>query len=244
MLSETLAPALLPDGLRIYAIGDVHGCAERLAALHGLIAADAAAADALPWPQRPERIVIVHLGDYVDRGPDSAGVIHRLLGPPPVPGAEMIHLLGNHEQMMLDALDPHSEPGSAEFWLENGGTATLASYGADADDMDSWSAIPESHLDFLRECRLCWAVGDYVFAHAGVRPDVPLDRQDPFDLIWIREPFLSWPGELEAVVVHGHTPSDVPEVLPHRINLDTGAVFGGPLTCCVLEGDRLRFLFA
>ncbi|MBX6376247.1 MAG: serine/threonine protein phosphatase, partial [Acetobacteraceae bacterium] len=209
----------------------------RLAALHGAIRRAAAG--------RPpaERTVLVHLGDYVDRGPDSAAVVERLLrGPPPLPGAEVINLVGNHEVMMLDAFDPRSAPGAIGFWLDNGGAATLASYGAEVEDAASWELVPQEHLAFLRRCALSWRAGGYLFVHAGVRPGVPLDRQDPFDLVWIREPFLSFQGELDAVVVHGHTPSAMPEVLPHRIGIDTGAVFGGALTCLVLEGRRMAFL--
>lgn len=237
MLNESLAPAALPPGLRVYAVGDVHGCDDQLAALHAAIRRDAAG--------RPpaERTVLVHLGDYVDRGPDSAAVVERLLrGPPPLPGAEVINLVGNHEVMMLDAFDPRSAPGAIGFWLDNGGAATLASYGAEVEDAASWELVPQEHLAFLRRCALSWRAGGYLFVHAGVRPGVPLDRQDPFDLVWIREPFLSFQGELDAVVVHGHTPSAMPEVLPHRIGIDTGAVFGGALTCLVLEGRRMAFL--
>ncbi|WP_270937774.1 metallophosphoesterase [Falsiroseomonas oryzae] len=237
MLAESLAPGWLPEGLRVYAIGDVHGCADRLAGLHARIAAHAAA--------RPiGRVLLVHLGDYVDRGADSAGVLALLRGPPPVPGAAVVNLVGNHEQMMLAALDPRADAQVVEFWLDNGGAATLESYGADATDLDSWAQVPEGDLDFLRRLRPSQSLGGYFFAHAGVRPDVPLDRQDVMDLAWIREPFLSWRGSLAAVVVHGHTPADGPEVLPHRIGVDTGAVFGGPLTCAVLEGERVGFLFA
>lgn len=235
MLAESLSPGWLPAGLRIYAIGDPHGCAARLAALHARIAAHAEADPA-------ERVVLVHLGDYVDRGPDSAGVLD-LLRRPPVPGAAMVNLAGNHEQMMLAALDPQAEAEVIGFWLDNGGGATLESYGADPRDLRSWEAVPQRDLDFLGRLRPSFAAGGYFFAHAGVRPEVPLDRQDPMDLAWIREPFLSWRGGLGAVVVHGHTPSRGPEVLAHRIGLDTGAVFGGPLTCAVLEEDGVGFLF-
>lgn len=237
MIAESLAPGWLPAGLRIYAIGDTHGCAERLAALYDRIADDVA--------DRPaDHVLLVHLGDYVDRGPDSAGVIEMLRGRPPVPGATVINLIGNHEQMMLAALAPRATEEVMGFWLGNGGAATLESYGAEAEDLDSWDAVPEEDLEFLRACRPSFAIGGYFFAHAGVRPDVPLERQDVMDLAWIREPFLSWRGRLSAVVVHGHTPADGPEVLTHRIGIDTGAVFGGPLTCVVLEEDRLGFLFA
>src|SRR5918998_2223319 len=229
MLNEALAPGLLPPGLRVYAIGDVHGCADRLSVLHAGIAADARA--------RPgaRRVAILHLGDYVDRGPDSAGVLELLLGPPPVAGAEMVSLLGNHEVMMLDACDPQAPADAMEFWLDNGGAETLESYGARHDDPRWWEAVPAEHLALMRRCPLRWGAGDYLFAHAGVRPGVPLERQDPFDLVWIREPFLSFEGELPLVVVHGHTPAPAPAVRPHRIGIDTGACFGGGLPRLGLE---------
>ncbi len=238
MLNELLAPGLLPPGLRVYAIGDVHGCADRLAALHRLVSADARA-------RAPaERTVLVHLGDYVDRGPDSAGVLDLLLGPPPVAGAEVVNLVGNHEIMMLDAADPRSQPGAWEFWLDNGGAETLQSYGGDPEDPEPFALVPEEHLAMLRDCPLHWSAGDYLFAHAGIRPEVPLDRQDPFDLIWIREPFLSFDGDLPMVVVHGHTPTATPAIRHNRLGIDTGACFGGALTCLVLEGPRMGFLTA
>lgn len=237
MLAESLSPGWLPEGVRVYAVGDSHGCADRLAEMHAMIAEHAA-------DSGPARIVLVHLGDYVDRGPDSAGVIEILRGPSPVPGASVVNLIGNHEQMMLAGLDPRAEEEVVQFWLDNGGGATLESYGADPEDMRSWDAVPQGDLLFLRTLRPSLPLGGYFFAHAGVRPEVALDRQDPMDLAWIREPFLSWRGRLPAVVVHGHTPAEGPEVLPHRIGIDTGAVFGGPLTCAVLEGERVGFLFA
>ncbi|TCZ64100.1 metallophosphoesterase family protein [Roseicella aquatilis] len=234
---DLLAPGAVPRDLRIYAIGDVHGCADRLAVLHAQIARDAR--------DRPAaQVVLVHLGDYVDRGEDSAGVLDHLLGPPPVPGAEVVNLIGNHEVMMLDACDPRAPAGALPFWLENGGDATLASYGIAADHPAPWQVIPEEHLGLLRRCSLRWAAGDYLFVHAGLRPGIPLERQDPFDLVWIREPFLSYEGDLPQIVVHGHTPAAAPAVRPHRIGIDTGACFGGDLTCLVLEGQRLRFLTA
>lgn len=230
-----LAPGSLPPGWRIYAIGDVHGCDDRLAALHALIAEDARVRPA-------SRITLVHLGDYVDRGPDSAAVLRRLLAPSPLPDVETVTLLGNHEVMMLDACDPRAHPGAMPFWLENGGAATLASYGANPEDPDAWTIVPPDHLDLLQQCPLSFEAGDYLFVHAGVRPGVPPDRQDPFDLVWIREPFLSFDGDLPQVVVHGHSPTELPAIRPHRIGIDTGACYGGPLTCVVLEGQRLRFL--
>jgi serine/threonine protein phosphatase 1 len=237
MFAESLSPGWLPEGLRVYAVGDPHGCVERLVHLHDAIAAHAEAS-------APARVLIVHLGDYVDRGPDSAGVLELLQAPPPVRGAAVVNLIGNHEQMMLAALDPRAEREVLGFWLDNGGAATLESYGADPRDTRSWDAVPREDLDYLGTLRPSLELGGYFFAHAGVRPEVPLDQQDLMDLAWIREPFLSWRKPLPAVVVHGHTPAQEPEVLQHRIGIDTGAVFGGPLTCAVLEEDRLGFLFA
>jgi serine/threonine protein phosphatase 1 len=220
------APGHLPDGLRVYAIGDVHGCAEHLAQLHALIAADWAAAPA-------QEAAVVHLGDYVDRGPDSPGVLRRVAGPPPIPGAASIALYGNHEAMMLDALAPEASPDAQFHWQANGGRATMLAYEG---------TVPEADMQILRDLRLFWQAGDYLFVHAGIDPRKPLAAQTEHDMIWIREPFLSWPGPLEAVVVHGHTPVSAPVVRASRIGIDTGAVGGGPLTCLVLEGDGLRFL--
>ncbi|MBL6457645.1 serine/threonine protein phosphatase [Belnapia sp. T6] len=238
-----LAPGNLPAGWRIYAVGDVHGCVDQLTALHALIGEDARARPA-------ERVTLIHLGDYVDRGPDSAGVLRRLeeagdalLGG--IPGEfEVVNLLGNHEVMMLDACDPQAHPGALPFWLENGGAATLTSYGANPEDPAACTAVPPDHLAQLGGFPLQYEAGDYLFVHAGVRPGIPQERQDPFDLVWIREPFLSFEGDLPLVVVHGHTPAEVPVVRPHRIGIDTGACFGGPLTCLVLEGHRMRFISA
>lgn len=237
MVAESLSPGWLPEGVRVYAIGDVHGCEERLGALHQAIAAHAAS-------KPVARSVLIHLGDYVDRGPDSRGVIARLRGPSPLPGAAVVNLIGNHEQLMLAALHPRATEEMIELWLDNGAVATLDSYGLAPRVPEEWGALPGADRAFLRGLRPSFALGGYFFTHAGVRPDVPLDRQDPMDLAWIREPFLSFEGTLPAVVVHGHTPAKAPEVRPYRIGLDTGAVYGGALTCGVFEGDRVGFLQA
>lgn len=222
------APGRLPPGLRVYAIGDVHGRDDLLARLHAAIATDWAAAPAA-------RAAVVHLGDYVDRGPDSPGVLRRIAGPPPIPGAESITLRGNHEALMLDALAPDA-PAEARFlWQVNGGQATLNAYGGH---------VPERDREILRGLALSWRAGDYLFVHAGIDPRKPLEAQTETDLTWTREPFLSWPDPLGLVVVHGHTPAPKPEVRPHRIGIDTGAVGGGALTCVVLENGGLRFLSA
>lgn len=235
MLNEQLAPGRVPPGRRIYAVGDIHGCVHRLEALLGDIRADLAAR---PGPAP----TLVLLGDYVDRGLESARVLELLLGAPPVPGAELVLLKGNHEAMMLDACALGATDNALRFWMDNGGLATLESYDTDPAFPGWLQRIPPAHLALMRRCQLRHAVGDYLFVHAGVRPDVPLERQDAHDLLWIREPFLSWRKPLGAVVVHGHTPVPKPEIRPHRIGIDTGACFGGTLTCLVLEEDRMGFL--
>jgi serine/threonine protein phosphatase 1 len=235
MTNLVAAPGRLPAGESIYAIGDIHGCADRLAALHAAIAAHAAAA-------APAKITLVHLGDYVDRGPDSAPVVARIAGPPPVPGAAVVNLRGNHEAMMLDALT--GDRGAVGLWLANAGERTLQSWGVSPTTPPSgWAAaIPAADRAVLAGLKLTHRAGGYLFVHAGIRPSVPIERQDPHDLLWIREPFLSWDRPLDAVVVHGHTPTPQPVIRANRIGIDTGAVMGGVLTCVVLEEDRLGFM--
>ena len=232
------APGTLPPGYRVYAVGDVHGCRDRLEALHALIAADLAA--------RPvAEPVLVHLGDYVDRGADSAGVVGKLAAGSPVAGAATVNLMGNHEHMMLAAL-ASGEQDAAELWLANGGADSLHSWGVprSAQPKDWAVYLPVPHLLFLRDLALSHRVGGYLFVHAGIRPGVPLERQNRHDLLWIREPFLTSNEGFGVVVVHGHTPRPEPTVRPNRIGIDTGAVMGGTLTCVVLEADRLGFLTA
>jgi serine/threonine protein phosphatase 1 len=237
MTLDTKAPATLPPGERIYAVGDVHGCDDRLARMHALIAADL---EAFPVAHP----TLLHVGDYIDRGPDSAGVLSRLIAGSPVPGMPVVNLLGNHEAMLLDALDEN--PDAANQWLANGGLESLASWDVAPDsEPDFWRRmIPRGHQEFMQGLELRHDAGGYVFVHAGVRPLVPLDRQEKSDLLWIREPFLSWTRGLGAVIVHGHTPVEQPAVRANRIGIDTGAVMGGRLTCLVLEADRLGFLQA
>ena len=239
MITLRLAPATLPEGQRIYAIGDVHGCDDRLAVMHRLIAADIAA--------RPiAQPTLLHLGDYIDRGESSAAVLTRLLSvfPGPVVPAR-VNLMGNHEAMLLAAFDSGEEE-AVQQWLGNGGAETLASWGLSRRSRPrEWArAIPGEHIAFIRALALRHVAGGYVFVHAGLRPGVPLERQSPHDMLWIREPFLSWQGEGPFVVVHGHTPEHDVVVRPNRIGIDTGAVMGGVLTCVVLEADRMGFLRA
>jgi serine/threonine protein phosphatase 1 len=232
------APASLPANRRIYAIGDIHGCARQLANLHTLIAEDLA--------RRPiGSAVLLHIGDFVDRGADSAGVIARLVEGSPLPGAQMVNILGNHESTMLEALS--GERAAATDWLFAGGKAALQSYGIDPEETprEQWaSLIPLSHQAFIRGLKLIHREGGYAFVHAGVRPGIPLEEQTRDDLLRSRQPFLYSEADFGAVIVHGHTPVKAPVVKHNRIAIDTGAVFGGKLTCAMLEADTIGFLTA
>jgi serine/threonine protein phosphatase 1 len=236
MMDFIPAPANLPSGQRIYAIGDVHGCLDRLAAVHEQIAEDLAL--------RPVDIsVLVHLGDYVDRGLDSAQVVDWLSGGAPVPVTQVVNLMGNHEDMMLQAL-PGTDKEANNTWLANGGADSLMSWEITRKvPPTEWAAlIPAEHQTFLRDLKISFRYGGYLFVHAGIRPGVPLDRQERHDMLWIREPFLSWKHSHDVIVVHGHTPRHEPDVRSNRIGIDTGAVMGGVLTCLVLEENRLGFI--
>lgn len=228
----------------IYAIGDIHGCHRQLVELERLIAEDAAATAGDKW--------IVTLGDYVDRGPASAAVIEHLLGPAP-PGFHRICLRGNHEQMLLDFL---ADPIAHEYWLGEGGMETLLSYGIDLGGFQEASVVaellarigngvPAAHLEFVSSLPAMLVLPGWTFVHAGIRPDVPLERQSDDDLLWIREPFLSARGPLETRVVHGHTPARSPVVTAARIGIDTQCFKTGRLTALrVRPPASTAFLFA
>ncbi|MGH7118245.1 MAG: metallophosphoesterase family protein [Acetobacteraceae bacterium] len=236
MVTFRLAPARLGPGRRIYAIGDVHGMAQRLFAMHEAIAVDLAA--------RPCAIpLVLHIGDYIDRGPESAAILARLASNVAIAGAQTICLTGNHESMALGVLLGGDDE-AARLWRMNGADATLRSWRIDPSaPHQRWArGIPSEQLEFLEALRLFHRDGDYFFVHAGLRPGVALADQDAEDLVWIREPFLSYRGDFGVVVVHGHTPTKAPVVRANRIGIDTGAVFGGALTAAVLEEDRLGFL--
>jgi serine/threonine protein phosphatase 1 len=234
-LAFVRSPGLLRPGRRIYAVGDIHGCLEPLHALHAAIADDLA--------RRPiGGALLIHLGDYIDAGPDSAGVIALLAAGPPIADLPTINLLGDHERTALDALD--GDAPSATDWLHAGGGATLRGWGIDpASPRGGWrDEVPAVHLVFLRGLVLSHRADDYMFVHAGIRPGVPLQRQAADDLLRIRQPFLYSEVAFAAVVVHGHTPGSAPVLRQNRICIDTGAGFGGRLTCAVLEGDRVGFM--
>jgi serine/threonine protein phosphatase 1 len=236
MIELSAAPTTLPPGERIYAIGDVHGCLDRLVALHEAIAEDIGARPA-------EHTTLVHLGDYIDRGSDSAQVVDWLINGPPVPADKIVNLMGNHELMMLSAVAGLDREASG-LWLANGGADSLLSWGISRNvPPGEWATrIPRQHLIFLRDLAISHRIGPYLFVHAGVMPGVPLEQQNRQDMLWIREPFLSSRDNHGAVIVHGHTPKREPVVQPNRIAIDTGAVLGGDLTCVVLEADMLGFL--
>ncbi len=235
MVDPSLAPGSLRSGLRVYAIGDVHGCLDRLVALHWAITADLAA-------NPVAESVLIHLGDYVDRGPDSAGVIWLLTGSVAPPVSRRVDLQGNHEVMMMAALTADSR--AAEGWVENGGSATLESYRVPPDALpaDWLTHVPLQHRQWIKTRQVTHQEGGYLFVHAGIRPGRKIYRQSTDDLLWIREPFLSSSEKHPFVVVHGHTPTAAPEIRSNRIGIDTGAALGGVLTCLVLEENRLRFL--
>lgn len=229
----------VPEGKIVYAVGDIHG---RLDLLDRTISSIEAHARRQPAALTKR---IVFLGDYVDRGPESAGVLERLIVSPPA-GFDCIFLRGNHEQAMLDFLDADIPDPT---WLRYGGIAALASYGIAAagrpplairDAMRS--GIPSAHIDFLRCLKFYTVEGGYLFVHAGIRPGIPLERQIPHDCLWIREAFLTDETTHPWRVVHGHTISDIPEIRQNRIGIDTGAYASGVLTTLVLWRDRMDFL--
>jgi serine/threonine protein phosphatase 1 len=224
------APGRLPLGRRVYAVGDIHGQRGRLAALHGIIAEDLA--------RRPAAsAVIVYLGDFINQGPDGAGVLDLLAGGAPVPGVRVIGLMGDHERMLLDALDG-DRPAATDF-LWAGGRETLAQWGIDPDlPGTAWAGgIPAVQLAWLRSLRLTYREGGYLFVHAGIRPGVRLEDQAREDLVSMRHPFLSSEQDFGVVVVHGHSSTPSVHIGGNRIGLDTGAGIGGPLSCAVLEDD-------
>jgi len=235
-------PSALPDGLAVYAIGDLHGRLDLLREMEALIRADLARS-------RPKKSVEIFLGDYIDRGPRSREVVERLIGTAPL-ADKRICLMGNHEDMLLGVL---AEPDGFVNWLHNGGDATLASYGLNVRPFAAKTELARirtlllerlapNHRAFFEGLPRWVEFGPYLFVHAGIRPGRAIAEQDPEDLVWIREPFLLSDEDFGRIVVHGHTPVDRPEVRRNRINIDTGAFFTGRLTCLVLEQSTRRFL--
>ena len=207
-----------------YAIGDTHGS---LSKLRRLIARCADHAQGRP-------MTFVFLGDYIDRGPDSAGVVGYVIELQSRLREQIIALKGNHEAMVLGVLDGIIP---ADYWLAQGGAETLHSYGA-----SNAGELPDQHINWLRSLRLSHDDGRRFFVHAGIDPEKPLDAQQDTDLFWIREPFLSDRRDHGRLIVHGHTPlmTRKPDLQANRLNIDTGAVFGGPLTAAVFGDTEIK----
>lgn len=240
LLRSRRAPAFVPTipaGERVYAIGDVHGCLAELDRLLALIDADDRA-------RGPARTTLVFLGDLVDRGPASAQVVERVRTLATERG-NVRWLVGNHEEVFLEALDGDAK--ALKLFCRIGGRETALSYGIDpdayerADYPELASAldrlVPAMHRTFLAKGEDLVAIGGYLFVHAGVRPHTPLDQQRPADLRWVRDTFLDHPRPLAKMIVHGHTIVAEVETRPHRIGIDTGAFRTGVLTALALEGD-------
>jgi len=236
--------ARLPEGLRVYAIGDIHGCADLLSGVFDLIDDDLARS-------RPQRAIQVFLGDYVDRGPGVSRTLDLLIARGQT--HEAVFLRGNHEAILSDFLRDHRV---LTDWLRLGGATTLMSYGVPATagdvvgDADAEAAraalsraMPRSHLAFLGNLAPSLTCGDFFFAHAGVRPGIPLDRQSEQDLMWIREPFLSSREDFGKVVVHGHTPVRDADIREHRVNIDVGGYATGRLAVLAIEDHRLEVYY-
>ncbi|MBN8544229.1 MAG: serine/threonine protein phosphatase [Alphaproteobacteria bacterium] len=232
----------VPEGVRAYAVGDIHGRASLLKKMLAAIEEDAA-------QHASQRTVQIFLGDYIDRGMQSRDVVDLLIAPPPK-GHERICLMGNHEEALLHFLD---DPNILRDWANFGGYATLVSYGIPMPESmsperlkalrDAFArAIPQAHLDFYKNLPLRTSLGDYLFVHAGIIPGLPLEEQKPEHLLWIRRPFLNYKGYFNHYIVHGHTPVTSAEILPNRANLDISIAAKSSLAALVLEGDERRVL--
>jgi serine/threonine protein phosphatase 1 len=231
----------------LYAIGDIHGHLDQLRGLHSLIAEDAARHGS------PARIV--HVGDLVDRGPNSAGVIDYLMTGI-AKGQDWIVLKGNHDRMLtifLDdpkAQDPGLRSDLGYLHYKIGGGSTLASYGVrNAADRplapvhaEAVANVPAAHRSFLATLPTSYQDEGALFVHAGIRPGVPMDRQTETDLVWIRREFLDDLRDHGPLVVHGHTAIDTPTHYGNRVNIDSGAAYGGPLSAIVVEGGDVHHI--
>ncbi|MBN9600163.1 MAG: serine/threonine protein phosphatase [Afipia sp.] len=231
----------VPEGVRVYAVGDIHGRADLLAPVLLQIEIDIA----LHPVRRP---LVVFLGDYIDRGPDSKEVLDLLIAAGHA--AETVFLKGNHETFLLDFL---KDPTLLERWRQFGGLETLVSYGLQPpihpslDDRIALArtlagALPPSHRRFLEDLKTTFVCGDFLFVHAGLRPLVPIEQQAEEDLLWIRDDFLHWDKAFDKVVVHGHTPVLEPDIRFNRINIDTGAFATGRLSCLTIEAAEIGVL--
>jgi serine/threonine protein phosphatase 1 len=233
-LSVAAAPTV-PSGSRVYAIGDVHGCCGLLVSLLHNIEQDSARRAAA-------RVQIVFLGDLIDRGPDSRGVVDCVMS---LRSTHEVHVIkGNHEELFVAAA--RGDRTAARGLYGVGGRETLLSYGFSAEEIDAGSfgdlvelmgrRIPADHIEFLDCARDYLKIGDYVFVHAGLRPGVTLDQQCSQEMRWIRTEFTRSTRDHGGVVVHGHTVSEEVEMRPNRIGVDTGAYVSGRLSAIALQG--------
>lgn len=228
----------LPDGIRVYAFGDIHGRSDLLKQMFTVIDAD--------MERNPaSRSIEVFLGDYIDRGPDSAHTLDLLLDRSLY--RETVFLKGNHEAYFLEVL---RDPGKLDEWRQFGGLQTLMSYGIQPSINPGASEqtelirslteiLPVDHLRFLENLKPSFVCGDFFFVHAGVRPGIPLKEQHEADLLWIRSEFLDSEEDFGKFIVHGHTPVREPDIRPNRINIDTGAYATGKLTLLTIEGSSM-----
>ena len=227
--------------MRIYAISDIHGCADLLRQMFTVIDRDLTTIGSM-------RAIHVFLGDYIDRGPDSRRTIDLLVER----GRkhESVFLKGNHEAFLFDVL---RDPSRLQDWRQYGGLQTLASYGlrpslnpdaAEQAELIGQFAltIPPHQRHFFDNLRLRFVCGDFFFVHAGIRPGVALAKQQEQDLLWIREDFLVSEQRFGKYIVHGHTPVRAPDIRPNRVNIDTGAYATGNLTLLAIQGDSLLAL--
>lgn len=237
-------PCSVPDGTRIYTIGDIHGRADLLKALHENILDDAKTAHS------GTKVIVVYLGDYIDRGMESRQVLDMLIASP-LADFELVYLKGNHEDALLSFLE---DDAIGADWLAIGGDAFLYSYKVAPQaglsgknkfkqlQKDLKYALSDDHLSFLSGLKLSYQAGDYFFAHAGIMPGRPLAKQNPSHLMWIRSEFIDDQRDYGKIIIHGHTISSKPEIRTNRIGIDTGAYASGKLTCLVLEGKKRWFL--
>lgn len=231
----------VPDGIRVYAIGDIHGRLDLLDRLLGMIDEE----DGLRGSARTE---LIFLGDLVDRGPDSFGVIERLMALGET--RHVRYLAGNHEEVLLRAVG--GDLGALRFLVRIGGRETLLSYGVSEKEYRGLGfeelleliqqKVPASHVAFLSAFENMIEVGDYLFVHAGLRPGVPIEDQKTSDLCWIRDEFLSHRDSFGKMVIHGHSITEEIDERPNRIGIDTGAFASGRLTAIGLEGEERWFL--
>jgi serine/threonine protein phosphatase 1 len=228
----------LPDGVRVYAVGDIHGRADLLKEMFAVIDADMA--------RNPmDRAIEIFLGDYIDRGPYSRQTLDLLIARSR--SRETVCLKGNHEAYCLEVL---RDPAKLEAWRQFGGLQTLMSYGIKPSLNPSAAeqpgliralieAMPRDHLRFLQDLKPSFLCGDFFFVHAGVRPGIPLNKQQEVDLLWIRDDFLNSDQDFGKFIVHGHTPVREPDIRPNRANIDTGAYATGNLTLLTIQGSSM-----